>query len=150
MQNHLVSEVKLTYKSIVKPSERAKIKRSEDTYNIFINNNDFMEDIEFKEKFFMLVLNRGLGVLSISKLSEGTTIGTVVDIKHVMQTAILQNADSIILAHNHPSGTLKASVEDISLTKKIKEAAKLFDIKVSDHLIITSESYLSFADECLI
>jgi DNA repair protein RadC len=142
-----VCEVKLTYKSIIKPLERPKINSSIDVYEILKNHVDFMEDIEFKEKFFVLILNRNNKLMSITKISEGTTTGCLVDVKHVMQTAILQNASGIILAHNHQSGNLYPSQLDRDITFKIKQGANFFDIKVCDHLILTSESYYSFADD---
>lgn len=85
-------------------------------------------------------------MLGYSVISQGGTASTVVDIKMVFQTALLTNASCIILAHNHPSGNLQPSIEDNRLTDRIKEAAKLFDITVLDHIIITNESFYSFSD----
>ena len=69
-----------------------------------------------------------------------------VDVKLIIQAALLANASAIIIAHNHPSGNLRPSIEDNRLTKRVAEAAKLFDIAVLDHLIVTSESFYSFSD----
>ena len=77
----------------------------------------------------------------------GGICGTVADIRLILQTALLCNATAMILAHNHPSGQLNPSNEDIKLTKQIKEAARLMDMRVVDHLIITADSYYSFAEE---
>ena len=84
------------------------------------------------------------------KLSTGGTSATIAEPKLIFASSILGNASSIILAHNHPSGNLKPSDADISLTKKMKEAGKLLEIPVVDHLIITPEGFYSFADEGLI
>ena len=73
--------------------------------------------------------------------------GTIVDVRLIMQTALLAHSSSIILAHNHPSGQLKPSSQDDRITKKIKEAAKLMDIRIQDHLIVTGDNYYSYADE---
>jgi DNA repair protein RadC len=79
----------------------------------------------------------------------GGTSGTVVDPKQLFKSVLSENGVQIILAHNHPSGNLNPSSSDISLTKKLKEAGKLLDIPVLDHLIITNEGFFSFADEGL-
>jgi len=83
-------------------------------------------------------------------VAERGISGTVVDMRLILKPAIECLASSIILAHNHPSGNLKPSQEDIYLTKKIKEASKLVDISLQDHLIIGDQAYFSFADEGII
>ena len=99
------------------------------------------------EEFWILYLNNSSKVIYKSQLSKGGITGTVVDVRLVFKTALEQNAVSIILCHNHPSGILKASDQDITVTRKIKEAGRALDITILDHLIITNYSYLSFADE---
>lgn len=99
------------------------------------------------EEFWVLYLNNSNKVIYKSQLSKGGITGTVVDIRIVFKTAFEQNATSIILCHNHPSGTLVASDADKQITKKLKEAGKMLEINILDHLIITSSSYMSFADE---
>jgi DNA repair protein RadC len=79
-------------------------------------------------------------------VSEGGISGTYVDTKLIMQSAILSNASKIILAHNHPSGTLIPSVQDSMVTSRVKKAGEFLDIELLDHLIITPESYYSFGD----
>jgi len=106
--------------------------------------------IEFVEQFKVVLLNRANRVIGIFNLSAGGTTGTVAEPKLVFASSILRNASSIILAHNHPSGNLKPSSADIDLTKKLKEAGKLLDIPVLDHLIVTTEGYYSFADDGMI
>ena len=99
------------------------------------------------EEFWVLYLNNSNKVIYKSQLSKGGITGTVVDIRIVFKTAFEQNATSIILCHNHPSGTLVASDADKQITKKLKEAGKMLEINILDHLIVTSSSYMSFADE---
>lgn len=99
------------------------------------------------EEFWVLYLNNSNKVVYKSQLSKGGITGTVVDTRLVFKTAFEHYAVGIILAHNHPSGKLKASEADISITKKLKEAAKTLDIIVLDHVIITENGYFSFADE---
>lgn len=99
------------------------------------------------EEFWVLYLNNSNKVIYKSQLSKGGMTGTVVDSRLVFKTALEQNAVSIILCHNHPSGLLQASEADKQITKKIKDAGKTLDVNVLDHLIITNSGYLSFADD---
>jgi len=99
------------------------------------------------EEFWVIYLNNSNTVLQTVQLSKGGITGTVVDIRLALRKAIELGAVAIVLAHNHPSGTLKPSQPDIDLTKKIKAAGESLDIKVLDHLIITENAYFSFADE---
>lgn len=100
----------------------------------------------YKEEFAVIMLNHAKKVLGWAKISSGGATATIVDTSMVFQVAILAHADSIILVHNHPSGNLKASTADIQLTKRIKEAGKLFGIQVLDHLIISQRSYTSLLE----
>ena len=145
----IVSEVSLIYRSKIKPSQRPFIKRSEDAYRILLAHWD-MDTIDFVEQFKILYLNRGNGVLASYELSTGGLTGTVADPRLIFATALKLNATAIILCHNHPGGTLSPSHADRIITDKIKNAGKLLDILLSDHIILTSESYFSFADECLL
>jgi len=148
MENLKVCEVTLTYNSNVKPSERKKISSSLESANIFKAIELFNNNLDYKELFYCMYLNRANKVLSVTKIAEGTTSACLVDIKMILQGAILQNASCIILCHNHPSGNLKPSAEDFNITKKVKECAKMFEVHLLDHIIITSEAnYYSFADE---
>ena len=99
------------------------------------------------EEFWIVYLNNSNKVLQTSQLSKGGITGTVVDIRLAFKNAIQLGAVAVILAHNHPSGTLKPSQADIQLTKKLKTAGESLDIKVLDHLIVTEKAYFSFADE---
>ena len=97
-----------------------------------------------------MLLNRGNRVLGILDVSTGGFAGTIADPKVIFSTALKCCASSLVLAHNHPSGNLKPSQADINLTRKLKDGGALLDISVLDHLIVTSDSYLSFADEGLL
>lgn len=101
------------------------------------------------EEFWILFLNNSNKVMYKSQISKGGITGTVVDIRLIFKMALEQNAVSIILVHNHPSGKLQASNEDITITQKLKTAGKQLDIPVLDHVIITENGYLSFQDEQL-
>jgi DNA repair protein RadC len=141
-----VAEVELVYKSKVKPSERPQVKSSKESYNLLLQTWD-QNRIEFVEQFKVILMNRANRVLGIYVLSTGGVTGTVADPKLVFIAALKANACNIILSHNHPSGNLKPSRADEDLTRKIKEAGIFLDIKVIDHIIVTSEGYYSFSDE---
>jgi DNA repair protein RadC len=99
------------------------------------------------EEFWVLYLNNSNKVIYKAQLSKGGITGTVVDVRLIFKTALEQNATSIILSHNHPSGKLQASDADLQITKKLKTAGEQLDIKVLDHIIVTENGYLSFQDE---
>ncbi|GAA4737860.1 RadC family protein [Flavisolibacter ginsenosidimutans] len=99
------------------------------------------------EVFAVIFLNRANKINDFKIISEGGITGTVADPRIILRTALEKEAVSLILCHNHPSGSLKPSRADEELTQKIKEAAKYFDIKVLDHLIVSDDGYYSFADE---
>uniref|UniRef100_UPI00404A976D RadC family protein n=1 Tax=Gelidibacter sp. TaxID=2018083 RepID=UPI00404A976D len=102
------------------------------------------------EEFWILYLNNSNKVIQKNQLSKGGITGTLVDVRLALKTAIEVGAVGLILAHNHPSGSLKPSEADKQITQKLKLAADSLDIKVIDHLIITEKAYFSFADEGLI
>ncbi|MBZ9728453.1 DNA repair protein RadC [Salegentibacter sp. JZCK2] len=101
----------------------------------------------YHEEFWIIYLNNSNKVIEQLQLSKGGITGTLVDVRITLRKALEVGATSIILAHNHPSGTLKPSEADKQLTQKLKTAAQSLDIKVLDHLIVTEKSYFSFADE---
>ncbi len=98
------------------------------------------------EEFWVMFLNRGNKIIDTFMVGQGGISGTVIDVRLILKKAIEKLASSLILCHNHPSGTIQASNADISITKKIIDAAKIMDITVLDHIIITQNSFLSFAD----
>jgi DNA repair protein RadC len=99
------------------------------------------------EVFAVLFLNRANKINHFEIISRGGITGTVADPRIILKKALDEDATSIVLSHNHPSGSLKPSRADEELTQKIKEAAKYFDIKVIDHIIVSEEGYYSFADD---
>ena len=122
---------------------KPKITSSQDAYNCL---HGPMEDLQH-EVFKILLLNRNNRVTRIETISIGGVAGTVVDAKIIFKKAIEEQSSSIILAHNHPSGNLSPSQQDISLTKKLVAAGKTLDINILDHLIISESGYYSFLDE---
>ena len=144
-----VAEVELVYKTNVKPSERPQIRTSYDSFSIL---KEIWDDnkINILEQFKVLLLNRANKVIGVYEASSGGITGTIADSRLILATAIKSLAVSIILSHNHPSGNLKPSRADEELTSRIKSACQYHDIKVLDHVIVTSEGYYSFADEGLI
>lgn len=124
-------------------SVKPKITSSADAYKLL---NRKLSDLPHEE-FWILLLSRANSVIKMECISQGGISGTVVDVRLVLKPAIESLASGIILCHNHPSGQLKPSEQDISLTKKIKESTRLMDINLLDHLIIGDQKYLSFADE---
>jgi DNA repair protein RadC len=126
--------------------EKTQITSSNIAYQLF---NSVLSDLPHEE-FWILFLNRNNRVIQKSCISKGGVSGTVVDVRLILKPAIECLASGIILGHNHPSGNLKPSQEDIHLTQKVKQSAKLIDIALLDHLIIGDQNYYSFADEGII
>ena len=116
----------------------------------FIRSIIGVNEVELQEQFIVLYLSQSNQVVGYYKHSKGSINATIADIRIILGTALKCACLSMIVAHNHPSGNLKPSRADEELTKKLKESAVLMDIKLLDHLIITKESFLSFADEGLI
>jgi DNA repair protein radC len=138
-----VAEVQLSYKSNVKSSTRYKINSSQDAYKLLIK---YFPDntIEYK----VVLLNQSNRVLGIVPISEGGISATYVDARLILQAALLANATQIIMAHNHPSGSMKPSTLDDALTEKVRKVAELMEIHVADHIILSPEQeYYSYHDE---
>lgn len=126
----------------------AKVLRSSDA-DVLIRP-DFIPFMKFHEEFWVILLNRRNGHIGNIKISQGGLSGTVVDQRIIMQHAILSNASSMVLVHNHPSGEKRPSEQDILITKRMVEVGKIHDINIIDHLILTEDSFYSFADEGLL
>lgn len=141
-----VAEVELIYKSKIKASERPQITTSRDAYELLKQAWD-ENKIQFIEQFKVILLNRRNRVLGICEISSGGITGTFADCRLIFVAALKANATSVMLAHNHPSGSVQPSKSDLDLTEKIKHAGIFLDIKVVDHLILSDEKYYSFADE---
>ncbi len=143
-----ISEIIITYQPKFKASERPKVTSSSDAFDIILNQWD--NDIQYRESFAVLLLNRANKCLGITFISKGGISGTTADPKMIFQAALKANASSIIIAHNHPSGNLKPSDNDIKLTKSIKNAGATLELPVIDHLILSNDAYFSFADESIL
>lgn len=126
--------------------ELNKITSSKDVFTLM---HPFIGDLDH-EQFWVLMLNNSNKVIYKFPLSKGGITATMVDTRLVFKSALAQGATALILAHNHPSGTLRPSQADEDITKKIKNAGELLDIKVLDHIIVTEKTYFSFADESLL
>lgn len=107
------------------------------------------DDIDVFESFFILLLNRNNHTIGYAKISQGGITGTVIDVRIIAKYAIEALATGVIAAHNHPSGNLKPSDNDIAITKKIKDALNILDIQLYDHILLTKEGYFSFGDNNL-
>ncbi|MCE3278955.1 MAG: repair protein [Bacteroidetes bacterium] len=140
-----LSEISINYSPKVKLSALPKVLTSKDAETQF--RSVWSNKMEYIEEMYLMILNRANKVLGYSKISHGGMSGTVVDTKVVFQTALKAHASSIMLAHNHPSGNLKPSEADLRITKIIKEAGRIMEIPLLDHIILTQEGYYSFADE---
>lgn len=141
-----VAEIELRYIPHIQISKLPCVRETEDAYEFFIKTWD-KEKLHFVEQFRMMLLNASNRVLGICTISTGTTSYTMIDKKLLFATALKANASKIIIAHNHPSGSLCPSSNDITITKRIKEAGKFMDIPLVDHLIVTEEGFYSFAEE---
>ena len=151
MKNSLnrLSELEVSYMPIVPLSERPQIGSSADATALF--RVLFKENrLHLKEEAAVIFLNRGNKAVGGYLLSSGGLTGTVVDIRIILGIALKTLACAVILAHNHPSGSLKPSAADIKLTEQLRDAGKIMEIQLLDHIILTGDSYFSFADEELL
>lgn len=147
MQNLNIPEIEfsLHYKNQVKQSELRQITSSqecEDVLRIVFNSSTFL----WREEMLLLCLNRANKVIGYYRVSVGGVSGTVCDPKVIFTIALNSGASAIVLAHNHPSGNLDPSPADRALTKQIKSLGELLQITLIEHMILTHESYYSFAD----
>jgi len=147
MKFNIVNEIKLSYSR--KGNCERSISSSLDAVDVFREHFD-AEEIDYRESFFALYLNQANKVLGIKKISECGISSTLVDVRIIMQAALLCNASGIIVSHNHSSGSLKPSSADLKMTAQIKEEATILSMSLLDHVILTSDSHYSFADEAMI
>ncbi len=126
--------------------ERKEIGKSLDAYEIF---RPYLSDLN-TEEFWAIFLNQKNKVIQTKQLTSGGISSSIVDIRVLYKTAIEVFAVGIIVAHNHPSGNLRPSQEDLKITKQISDAGNILNIKLLDHLILSQTSYFSFADEQLL
>jgi DNA repair protein RadC len=146
-----VPEVGLIVKNNVIVFTENKVSSSKDAYQLLFQMMQ-VEEIALKEFFYVMFLNRANKPLGYYKVSEGGITGTVVDLRLIIKATLLTNGTSIILCHNHPSGNMRPSDQDIDLTSKVCKAFDFMDLKVLDHIIISPVigDYYSFADNGLI
>lgn len=148
MENsYKINEIRVHYNR-PELSSLTKVSTSEEVVRTFRECID-QNVIDLKEFFWVMFLSRSNHVLGISEIGSGNTHAVMVNIKEIFQLALKANANSVILCHNHPSGNLNASHHDIQITKSLKAFGKMIDVQIIDHMIITSESYLSFVDNGL-
>ena len=142
-----VAEIKISYSTANTP--KIKITSVDKAYQLLLNSWD-LDTIELQEEFKVLLLNWANEVLGIYPLSKGCITGTIVDSRLIFAVVLKCNATAIIVAHNHPSGNLKPSNNDITITNSIKKCADFLDITLIDHLIITKNGFFSFSNEKLL
>ena len=141
-------ELEFKYKSIPHIGPLPKVDCSQVAYNYL--RPIFDPFVESYECFYAVYLNRANKIVGHAKIAQGTATACAVDPCFIILHALKLNARGIIIAHNHPSGGLIPSQQDIKLTKQVKEAAKLYGIDLFDHLIMTYNTYYSFADESML
>lgn len=128
------------------PAERPSIKQSSDIFTLIKPHIAHLSH----EEVWTIILNRRNQVIKLFQASKGGWASSIFDIKVIIKEALLENASSIAICHNHPSGNLHPSGQDNAITKKCVEACKIMDISLLDHLIVTPHGYYSYADEGLI
>jgi DNA repair protein RadC len=126
--------------------EKRVISSSNDAYLTLKNH---LSDLR-TEEFWAIFLNQSNRIVHFTQLTQGGINQSVVDVRVLFRTALDHFSTGIIIAHNHPSGNLKPSIDDLDITQKIKEAGNMLSIQLLDHLIITQNSYFSFSDEGLL
>lgn len=145
---HFFQEVEVVYKPRTSLKLSPKIRCSRDAF-LYIEEF-FKSFVSHHEEVWMILLNSCMQIIGSSQVARGGLENAFVDVRIIYQTALMAHATSFVLVHNHPSGILHPSQPDEELTKKIAEAGKILDIKILDHLIISTDSYFSFVDEGMI
>lgn len=141
----IVSEIQLKYQP--QPLTET-INGAKDIHQLLIKRVYDEETIGYRETFKVLLLNNSNKIIGYSTISEGGLTSTIVDVRMILQTALVCNATSIIITHNHPSGNPHPSIHDDNLTKKIKSVCELMDIRLLDHIIVTPyDCFYSYNDE---
>lgn len=138
-----LAEIKVSY--INQSTQRLKVLHSKAIYEAILPLWN-SETIEYIEESKIILLNRANEILGVYELSKGGISGTVVDIRIILGVALKCNASAIVLIHNHPSGNLQPSEPDSMITRQLRKACHLLDLVLLDHLIISKDSYYSFAD----
>jgi len=144
----MLSEITVSYKPTFQISECPQISQSSHSEHIF--RKYWPPDINLYERSFLLLLNHSNKVLGIIEIGLGGIDRCVIDVYKILQIALACNATGIIIAHNHPGGTLRPSPADSSITENLDKAAQLMRIRLLDHIILTEHGYYSFADDGLL
>jgi len=141
---HGVSEIEISYRPAI--GSKPEVTSSSDAYHIL--KEYYPEDqIALKEYFVVMYLNQANRVIGVQKLSIGGLTAAIADVRLLFGTALKVLATGVVISHNHPSGNTRPSLQDRNLTKQVKEAGKVLDIKLLDHLILTpDDKYTSMAD----
>lgn len=144
IQSIIPAQVEIIYSNNLS-SEPMKITSSNDAFKLLQSIYN-PKKVDYKEFFYVVLLNNAHFVLGVSNISIGNEKGTVVCIKEIFQLALLSNANKILISHNHPSGNLNPSEADNRITNQIRQACKFFDMELLDHIIFTSKGFYSYAD----
>lgn len=139
-----ISEIQVSYST--NKLNKIKISNTEDLYSVVLKNWN-LNTIELFEEAKIILLNNNNSILGIYNLSKGGISSTIIDIRLILSIALKTNSSAIILIHNHPSGNLNPSKNDLEITKTTKEACNLLNIKLLDHLIVSKNGYYSFLKE---
>lgn len=145
----IIPEIQVSLHPNIPLSERLRISSSADVYDLALSFWN-LDTINLYEEFVVVYLARNNGVIGYRVLGRGSNSGTVVNAQLILGIALKINASAIVLIHNHPSGNINPSRQDKGITDMINNAARFFDLKLYDHLIVTEETYFSFACEGLI
>lgn len=141
---HGVSEIEISYRPAI--GSKPEVTSSSDAY-LILKEYYPEKQIALKEYFVVMYLNQANRVIGVQKLSIGGLTSAIADVRLMFGTALKILATGLVISHNHPSGNTRPSLQDRNLTKQVKEAGKLLDVKLLDHLILTpDDQYLSMAD----
>lgn len=144
-----LAEIELRYKTQINHDEMPEFHIAEDVV-AYLRKLWNPHTLEFVEEFYVLYINSARKLLGWSRISKGGRNATIVDVSTVLAASLLANAHSIILAHNHPSGSTTPSRSDIRLTQQLKEGLKHISVKLDDHIILTPTSWVSMHAKGLI
>ena len=147
-ENYIGAEIIVSYKkAILQPS--LTINKYEDVYQM-IKNVWNENSINLQEQFMAFYLNRNMNLIGYKLINTGYMVQCAVDVKLLVSISLHSMATAVIIAHNHPSGSVKPSINDETVTQRIKNALQLIDVRLLDHFIITEDDFLSFQREGLL
>jgi DNA repair protein RadC len=144
MRTNFVNEVEVLYKPRLDTIELTKVVKSADVVDFL--RKIWADDIEYRERFYAVYLNRNNKILGYYLVSMGSSCGTVTEPKMIFQPAICMHASTVIIAHNHPSGNTKPSDTDLKLTSRLCKAGQFLEIPILEHIILTKSEFYSFSD----